>query len=696
MVVTKIKANFGVSKFLTLVDRDRSRWFFWFPVALASGIALYFSLTWHPSPFWISATPAAILVVAFVRHSRFRSIRLFLFFVLAMSMGFSACIIRTYVVGAPVLQKKKVTTVSGVILDISSGLSAHRLLLGELEFGVGSDIPKLKYLRFTARMPVDHLHPGQIVETKVVLLPPPAPAYPGGFDFQRHSYFKSIGAVGYSISNIRVVGEISGTIETFRRLSSRLRGAISDNIKMLAPPVAAGFITAVSTGDKRAMPDEQIDNMRHSGLAHLLAISGLHMGMIGGLIFFITRFVLVLMPYVALHYQIKKNAAIIALLGLTGYLFISGMSVSAIRAYIMISAIFLAIFFDRTALSFRMVVLAALIILLLFPESLTTASFQMSFAAVFALISLYETIGPKLGQFARSGGLPRRLIAYVFGIVLTSLVAGLATAPFAVFHFGQVAAYSLIANLFAVPIMGLWVMPWGIVAFIAMPFQISFPFEMMGVGIDLILWIADETAHWPNSVQYLGTFSTSKLVLITLFSLWFMIWRTSIRWAALPFLCALLFAYKPSLAPDILISETGNLYAVRLSDEKLYLSSKRVEKFEAERWQLLFGPIINVTASKKVNCDPYGCVFLSGTEVIALPKNEQALAMDCGRVDIILSRTPVKRPCAALEIIDKFDLWRKGSHSIWLEKYGTLRIETVNGVRGDRPWVPNRYSFAKK
>ncbi|MEH6548328.1 MAG: ComEC/Rec2 family competence protein, partial [Sneathiella sp.] len=360
-------------------------------------------------------------------------------------------------------------------------------------------------------------------------------------DFQRHSYFKSIGAVGYSISNIRVVGEISGTIETFRRLSSRLRGAISDNIKMLAPPFAAGFITAVSTGDKRAIPGEQIDNMRHSGLAHLLAISGLHMGMIGGLIFFITRFVLVLMPYVALHYPIKKIAALIALLGLTGYLFISGMSVSAIRAYIMISAIFLAIFFDRTALSFRMVVLAALIILLLFPESLTTASFQMSFAAVFALISLYETIGPKLGQFARSGGLPRRLVAYVLGIILTSLVAGLATAPFAVFHFGQVAAYSLIANLFAVPIMGLWVMPWGIVAFIAMPFQISFPFEMMGVGINFILWIADKTAHWPNAVQYLGTFSTLKLSLIALFSLWFMIWRTSIRWTALPFFCALLF-----------------------------------------------------------------------------------------------------------------------------------------------------------
>jgi len=695
MDVTKLKVNFGLSEILKQIDSDRSRWFFWFPVAVAIGIAFYFSLTWHPSPIWLLTTPAAALIFVVARNSRHQPISLFLYFVIALSLGFSASIVREYDISAPVLQKKQVTELSGVILEKSSGITARRLLLGDLIFGNANKIPDLKYLRLTARMSVEHLHPGQIVKTKAVLLPPPAPAYPGGFDFQRHSYFQSVGAVGYSIKDFQVIGEMSGFIGTLRRLSSRLRTIIAANVKQLAPIGVAGFITAISTGDKGAISREQIDNMRHSGLAHLLAISGLHMGMIGGLIFYITRFLLVLWPHVALNYPVKKIAAFIALIGLTGYLFVSGMSVSAIRAYIMISALFLAICFDRTALSFRMVVIAALIILLLFPESLMTASFQMSFAAVFALISLYETIGPKLGRFARSGGFPRRLTAYVLGIILTSLVAGLATAPFAIFHFGQVAAYSLAANLFAVPIMGLWVMPWGIVAFLAMPFQVSFPFEMMGVGIRLILGIGEKTSHWPNAVQYLGTYSTLKLSFITLFCLWFMIWKSLLRWIAVPFLIAFLLLYRPSPPPDILVSETGNLYTARISDEKLYLSSNRVEKFEAKRWQLLFGSILNVTSSKLLNCDPYGCVYLKDAKVIAFPKTERALAMDCERAELIISRVPVKRPCAAASVIDKFDLWRKGAHSIWMENSGIFRIETANGLRGNRPWVPTRYSMPK-
>lgn len=693
MDARKLGASYGLSGIIEQINHDRSRWFFWFPAAVAVGIAVYFDLKWHPSQVWLFATPTVALTLVFSKNIPYQLMRTFLFFALAVSLGFSASIVREKIISAPVLQKKHVTGLRAVILKKSSGISSRRLLLGDLIFENQNTIPDLKYIRLTARMLIDHLQPGQIIETRAVLLPPPAPAYPGGFDFQRHSYFQSIGAVGYSIDDFRVVGVMTGPGESLPRLSAYLRAKIADIVKKLAPINAAGFITAISTGDKGAIPDQQIDDMRHSGLAHLLAISGLHMGMIGGLIFFSVRLLLALWPYITLNYPIKKIAAIIALLGLTGYLFVSGMSVSATRAYIMISALFLAICFDRTALSFRMVVLAALIILLVFPESLTTASFQMSFAAVFALISLYETVGPRLGQFARSGGVFKRIIAYFLGIIGTSLVAGLATAPFAIYHFGQVAAYSLIANLLAVPLMGIWVMPWGIVAFLTMPLQISFPFEMMGLGINLILWIAGKTSDWPDAVQYLGTFSTLKLSLIALVCLWFMIWKSPIRWAAVPVLFTVFLLYKPLAPPDILVSQTGNLYAVRLSEEKLYLSSKRVEKFEAARWQLLFGPILNVTSSSTVKCDPYGCVYVKDAQVLAFPTAEQALKIDCDRATLVISRVPVKRTCAPARVIDKFDLWRNGAHSIWLKNFGALRVDTVNGLRGNRPWVPTRYKI---
>lgn len=661
-------------------------------MALASGISLYFSLLWHPSPAWLLLATSLVVTLVFARKLPYDVIRFMLFSATIVGIGFSVCIIRDLVVSAPVLQKKLVVTLTGIILEKSSGTKARRLVLGDLTFIGRIDIPEMRTIRLTVRKPIRELEPGDVVKVKAVLLPPPAPAYPGGYDFQRHAYFQSIGAVGYSIGDFQILGEVSGFLANSRKLSARLRSSIASQISRLASSETIGFITAISTGDKRAIPSNQLDNMRHSGLAHLLAISGLHMGMIGGLIFFSFRFLLSLWPFLALNYPIKKIAAIVALMGLVGYLFVSGMSISAVRAYIMISAMFLAICFDRTALSFRMVVIAAIVILLLFPESLTTASFQMSFAAVFALISFYEIVGGKLGQFARSGGIIRRLFAYVLGVVLTSLIAGLATAPFAIYHFGQFATYSLFANLIAVPIMGLWVMPWAIIAFLMLPFDLALPFQMMGVGVAYILWIANETAHWPEAVQYLGTYSTIKMILVALFSMWFMIWKTTIRWLAVPAMVGLMLFYTPSLSPNMLVSGSGNLFAIGTENNRLYLSSRRIEKFEAERWRLLFGDIQIARNYDKIKCDPYGCVYRSIDSIISFPKTQLALTIDCTRSDMILSRVPVRKTCKTPHIIDKFDLWRNGAHSIWLKEKGSYDIKTVNGVRGNRPWVPRRFS----
>jgi competence protein ComEC len=584
MGINKITLSSVHLWFQQQLEKNHSRWFYWTPVALASGISLYFSLLWHPSPAWLLLPVLLVMILYFTQYKPLGLVRFMMISGLIISIGFSACIVRDLVVAAPVLQNKQVVMLTGTILQKSPGTNSRRIVLGNLDFENSEIIPRMKSIRLTVRTSIPNLKPGDIVKVKVVLLPPPAPAYPGGYDFQRHAYFQSIGAVGYNIGDFEKVGEVSGILATVYRISAVVRNSFAAQVSKLAPPESVGFITAISTGDKGAIPPNQLEDMRHSGLAHLLAISGLHMGMIGGLLFFFSRFLLVLWPYMALNYPIKKIAAVFALIGLMGYLFVSGMSISAIRAYIMISAMFLAICFDRTALSFRMVVIAATIILLLFPESLTTASFQMSFAAVFALISFYELIGRKLGKFSRSGGLPRKVFAYVLGIILTSLIAGLATAPFAIYHFGQFATYSLIANLIAVPIMGLWVMPWAIIAFLLYPFDLSLPFQMMGAGIECILWIASETARWPYAVYFLGTYSTLKMILISLFSMWFMIWKTEIRWLAIPVIAGLVFFYLPSLSPKILVSGSGNLFAIETGNRGLYLSSRRIEKFEAERW----------------------------------------------------------------------------------------------------------------
>lgn len=682
----------GQYKLADQFRRDRVRWFLWFPALIGAGIALYFMLHFEPGLPWLILPVFLALMIYALRGSRLTGFRLLLGAVLIVSIGFSVALLRSEIVAAPILQKKQVTELTGRILEKSTSIRSARFLIDDIRFASEGRVPALALVRLSSRTNFQDISPGEIVKVKAVLLPPPEPAYPGAYDFQRRSYFQSIGAVGYSISAFEVIGQNHNLLSRLRSLSAEVRANIADFVLANAPPETAGFTIAIMTGDKAAISEEQLDDMRFSGLAHLLAISGMHMGMIGGLIFFAIRFLLVLSPYIALYYPVKKIAALVALVGLAGYLFVSGMSVSAIRAFIMISALFIAICFDRTALSLRMVALAAVIILLLFPESLVSASFQMSFAAVFSLISLYERLGPKLSRFARSGGVIRRVLAYVVGIVLTSLVAGLATAPFALYHFGQVATYSLIANLFAVPIMGIWVMPGVILSFIGYSIGLSFPLAVVGSGIDFILWVARETSSLPNSVLHTGTFSELQLIGITFVGLWFIIWRQPVRWFALPMMAVLALTFLINRSPDILISESGNLYALKTEAGETYYSSLRADRFEAERWRLVLGTDRAEEQPSGLSCDHFGCVLRRTGELIAFPQTREGVEMDCRRADIIVSRVPAPEKCArARLIIDKFDLWRRGSHSVFISSEGTVEVKTANDLRGNRPWVPERY-----
>ena len=213
-------------------------------------------------------------------------------------------------------------------------------------------------------------------------------------------------------------------------------------------------------GERGAIPADVLAAMRDSGLAHLLAISGLHVGLVAGILFFAARGGCALVPAVALRFPIKKWAAVVALIGAFGYLLLAGAPVPTQRAFVMVGLVLVAVLVDRRGISMRLVVWAAMFILLVRPESLLGASFQLSFAAVLALVAGYEALGPRLRVWYGESGAARRVLLYVGGVALTTVIAGLATAPFALFHFNRVVVYSLAANLVAVPLTALWVMPW--------------------------------------------------------------------------------------------------------------------------------------------------------------------------------------------------------------------------------------------
>ena len=380
------------------------------------------------------------------------------------------------------------------------------------------------------------------------------------------------------------------------------------------------------------------------------------------------------------------------------YLLITGATVPTQRAFIMTAIVLTAIMLDRSAVSMRIVALAALAILILAPETLLSASFQMSFAAVVALVAVYESAGARFSRGRGRGSLRRRLLIYGAGILLTSLVAGLATTPFAVFHFNRFVVYGLAANMFAVPLTALWIMPWAMAAYVLMPFGLEgLALAPMGAGIDAMLWIARTAAAWPGAVQLLPALPGWGLVLITLGGLWLFLWRRVWRYAGIAAIVGGGLALVTTDTPDILIDGDAKQVAVRGQGGGLSVSG-RATSFVADPWLRRAG-IASATRwprgsdgrapleEGRLRCDGLGCVTTIDGRTVAIAFSRGALEDDCRNADIIVSFVPVRGPCPSAHlVVDRFDVWRSGAHAIWLSG-GEIRVETASGQRGRRPWV---------
>lgn len=437
---------------LSWVVAERSRWVLWCPVLLACGIALYFQLAREP-PMWIGPIMVGTLTVGwlFVSVIRRNTVVFLLFFI--PILGFSASQLRTYIVSAPVLEKKLGPVwVVGTVIRWEPKSGGHRATLANLTIDRIAPEKTPSRVRITIKGSSQDIRAGDKLRLRAVLYPPAGPAMPGAFDFARQAFFKGLGGVGYAVRK----PEISeANPETgFATAIARFRQFLTERILSGLPGLTGSFAAALITGERGNIPEDVLSAMRESGLAHLLAISGLHIGLVAGILFFGCRFLLSTIEPLALHYPIKKWAAVCAFIGSFFYLLISGMTLPTQRAFLMLSLVLIAVLLDRRAISMNMVAWAACAILICAPESLFNVSFQMSFAAVVALVAVYESVSvsPRVGINART--FVWRVAFYLAGVLLTTLVAGIATAPFALFHFNQVALYGILANILAVPVTG--------------------------------------------------------------------------------------------------------------------------------------------------------------------------------------------------------------------------------------------------
>jgi competence protein ComEC len=426
-------------------EMERGRGFLWLPVLFSLGVLIYFVLPREPSRFAPVALVAALAIVAWLRRHRTVAFRIFLS-AAAVAAGLCAAKIRTDLVAAPTLSRQITTTLTGwVASEEESPRGGKRLVLRVSAMAPmpGGAMPA--YARLTVRNKAAALADGDAIRLKASLAPAPGPVMPGGYDFSYTLFYQRIGAVGFAFGGATpaAIGPPPLSIrlaEPLAHLRDRLRGRVEDALPGDYGHIAAALIM----GDQRGIDEDTQDAMRASGLGHILSISGLHLALVAGSVFWLLRALLALSPMLALNYPIKKWAASGALVVATIYLGISGSEVATVRSYVMLAIMLGAILIDRRALTLRNVALAAIVILIFSPESLLSISFQMSFAATIAVIATYEAFARRADRVralptAREHGILRRVRENLTTLFVTSLAAGLATLPFAAFYFQRVA-----------------------------------------------------------------------------------------------------------------------------------------------------------------------------------------------------------------------------------------------------------------
>ncbi len=457
----------------------------------------------------------------------------------------------------------------------------------------------------------EKLTPGDVIRVKATLARSAGPALPGGYDFARYGLVLGFGATGYSLGAPAIEQGAEASLSgRFSESLQRLRQAIGERITAAIPGEAGAIATSLITGERGGISEETTDAFRDPGLLHILSISGLHMVIMAGAVFVAVRMMLAAVPAIALRYPIKKWAAAAALLAAGAYLLLSGSSIATVRAFIMIAIMFLAVMLDRPALAMRNVALSAMVILVVAPESLLDAGFQMSFAAVVSLISAYELVRDRQAEGAERGTL-LRLAFFLGGIVLSTVIASLAVAPFAAYHFHRSQQYALLANLVAIPICNLIVMPAGLLTLVLMPFGLeALPLWVMEQGIAAVVWTAEFVAALPGAVAHIPAIGDTAFALMVAGGLWLTLWR--MRWRALGLgavAVGVAFATQTP-RPDVLAGLDGALVAVRGADGRLAASSPGRSAYELKRWLEHDGDsreAKDVLKERLFRCDGVGC-----------------------------------------------------------------------------------------
>jgi competence protein ComEC len=666
----------------------------WIPVAFGTGIAFYFAADREPVA-WVTAAAATVFCTAafLLRRQKVFPIAVM---IAAISAGFATASLKTARVAHGVLARPMFSvSLKGFVETHEERERTDRFVLRVVQMESPRAAAKLERVRLSVKKGTAPAV-GSFVELKARLQPPLAPLRPGSYDFGRDMYFQGIGASGFVMGAIRTVDPPfnGGFSLRYAAFMQGLRDAIDARIRNVLSGDRRAIATALLTGRRDALSAPVNDAMFISGLGHVLSISGYHMAVVAGVVFFAVRALLALIPALTVTFPIKKWSAAAALLAAAFYLLLSGAEVATQRSFFMTAVVLIAIMVDRRAVTFRTLAVAAMIVLTMAPEALVHPSFQMSFAATLGLVALIQTGMPALfaspdhSATARAALWGGREIAM---LALASLVAGLATTPYAAFHFHRVTPYGVVANLAAMPVVSVLVMPAGLLGLVAMPFGFDGMFwRIMAFGIDWMIAVAQWVAALPGAIGRIAAFGIGPLIAASAGIILLGLLRTPLRLSGAGAIALAVVWALAAPQPDMLVSGDGQSVGVRGRDGRLHLMRTAKDTFLVKEWLAADADARlpgDASLGEGVSCDEAGCVTqLPDGAFVALVLRPEALTDDCERAAVIVTARQASPACGAL-VIDGERLQKQAATALRRTR-GGFAIDAVrpNGV--NRPWSP--------
>ena len=691
----------GLSRFSAILEArfeaERAQLPLWLPVGLLAGIAAWFWLPDWPAwtAFLLLSGGAVFAFLALAPGTRWG--RALAIFSLAAALGCGLIWWRAEQAAAPRIEREQLMRLTARVESVQTlaAEEAVRLVVNP----VGDRLP------VRLRVNVDHdklppgLVPGATISLRAWIMPPAPMAVPGGYDFSRAAWFQQIGGTGRAL-DIAVTAPpasqgIAQRLAGLRQdLSARIRGTLGNGGE-------GGIAAALATGDQFGIPEADAEAMRRSGLAHLLSVSGLHLTAVVGAVMLLTLKLLALSPTLALRYRLILVAAAAGALAGIAYTLLTGAEVPTVRSCIAALLILLGIALGREALTLRLVAVGALVVLSLWPESLPGASFQMSFAAIVAIIALHENQRIQAWVSRRDEIWPLRLGRFLFGLILTGLAVEIALMPIALFHFHKAGLYGALANVVAIPLTTFVIMPLEALALLFDLFGLGAPFWWLtGQALSFLLWVAHSTGDAPGAVAMLPAMPVAAFALMAAGGLWLCLWRTTWRrWGLLPILAGALWAlFTP--APDLIVTGDGRHLALRSEDGRFAILRSRAGDYVRDTLAEAGGTedeLVDLEGLPEAACSDALCAA-------TIERDGRRWRILATRSRDLVARPDMLRACAQADIIVADRALPQGCNPRWLRadrsflaQTGGLSItlgdppdvSTVADSVGRHPWAPH-------